>query len=116
MDRLNSHFFRPSPPRSRDVCGDDQSALIVKLGVSPSRFRLLTGPHRYHPGIVQQAQGRSAETAVSPHRSNQSTIYCRSGTSTGDNCSPTVPGDSLTRVKGEKQFSSACEERLDLLR
>jgi hypothetical protein len=29
----------------------------------------------YHPGIVQQAQGRSADTAVSPHHNNQSTIY-----------------------------------------
>jgi hypothetical protein len=35
----------------------------------------LPGPHRYHQGIVQQAQGRSAETAVSPHHKNQSTIY-----------------------------------------
>jgi hypothetical protein len=43
------------------------------LGVSPSRSRLLTGSHRYHPGIVQQAQGRSAETAVSPHHSNECT-------------------------------------------
>jgi len=75
MDRLNSHFLRPSPTRSRDVSGDGQSALVVKLGVSPSRSRLLTGPHRYHPGIVQQAQGRSSETAVSPHHNNQSTIY-----------------------------------------
>jgi hypothetical protein len=27
------------------------------------------------PGIVQQAQGRSVDTAVSPHHNNQSTIY-----------------------------------------
>jgi hypothetical protein len=65
MDRLNSHFLRPSTG-SRDVSGDGQSALVDKLGVVPSRFRLLTGPHRY-PGIVQQAQGRSAETVVSSH-------------------------------------------------
>jgi hypothetical protein len=32
-------------------------------------------PIRYHPGIVQQAQSRSAETAVSPHHNNKSTIY-----------------------------------------
>jgi hypothetical protein len=32
-------------------------------------------PYRYHPGIVQQAQGSSAEMAVSPHHNNQSTIY-----------------------------------------
>jgi hypothetical protein len=50
--------------------------MVVKLGVSPSRSLLLTGSHRYHPGIVQQAQGRSAETAVSFHHNNQSTtIY-----------------------------------------
>jgi hypothetical protein len=65
MDRLNSHFLRPSRTLSRDVSGDGQSALVDKLGVSPSRSRL-PGPHRYHAGIVQQAQGRSAETAVSP--------------------------------------------------
>jgi hypothetical protein len=57
------------------VSGDGQSALVDKLGVSPSRSRLLTGSHRYYPGIVQQAQGRSAETAVSPHHNNQSTVY-----------------------------------------
>jgi hypothetical protein len=74
-DTLNSHFLRPSPTRSRDVSGDSQSALVDKLGVSPIRSRLLTGSHRYHPGIVQQAQGRSAETAVSPHNNNQSTVY-----------------------------------------
>jgi hypothetical protein len=28
-----------------------------------------------YPKIVQQAQGRSAKTVVSPHRNNQSTIY-----------------------------------------
>jgi hypothetical protein len=53
---------------------DGLSALVVKLGVSPSRSRL-RGPHRYHAGIVQQAQGRSSETAVSPYHNNQSTIY-----------------------------------------
>jgi hypothetical protein len=37
----------------------------------------LIGSHRYHPGIVQQAQGRSAETAVSPHYNNQSTVETR---------------------------------------
>jgi hypothetical protein len=52
MDRLNSHFFRPSRTRSRDVSGDGQSVLVAKLGVSPSRSRL-PGPHRYHPGIEQ---------------------------------------------------------------
>jgi hypothetical protein len=44
------------------------------LGVRPSRSRLLTGSHRHHPGIVQQAQGLSGEKAVSPHLNNQSTI------------------------------------------
>jgi hypothetical protein len=74
MNRLNSHFLRPSPTRFRDVSGDGQSALVVKLGISPSRSLLLIGPHRYHPRIIQQAQGRSSETAVSP-RYNQSTVY-----------------------------------------
>jgi hypothetical protein len=58
---------------SRGVSGDGQSALVVKSRVSPSQYRLLTGSHRYHPGIVQQAQGRSADTAGSPHHKNQST-------------------------------------------
>jgi hypothetical protein len=68
--------FLFSSPNScpRGVSGDAQSALVVKLGVSPNRSRLLTGSHRYHPGIVQQAKGRSAETAVSPHHNNQSTV------------------------------------------
>jgi hypothetical protein len=52
MDRLNSHFLRPSPTRSRDLSGDGQSALVDKLGVSSSQSRL-PGPHRYHPGIEQ---------------------------------------------------------------
>jgi hypothetical protein len=30
---------------------------------------------RFQPGIVQEAQGRSAETAVSPHYNYQSTVY-----------------------------------------
>jgi hypothetical protein len=74
MDKLNSHFLRPISYSSRGVSGDGQSALLVKLGVSPIPFRLLTGSHCYHPGIVQQAQLRSAETAVSPHHNYQSTV------------------------------------------
>jgi hypothetical protein len=61
MNGLNS-FPSPISYCSRRVSGDGQSALVVKLGVSPSRSRLLTGSHRYRKGIVQQAQGRSAET------------------------------------------------------
>jgi hypothetical protein len=75
MHRLNSHLLRLSPTRSRDVSGDGQIAL-VKLGLSPSRSRL-PGPHRYHSGIVQQAQARSSETVGSPHHNNQSTIHNR---------------------------------------
>jgi hypothetical protein len=75
MNRLNSNFLHPSPTGSRDISGDGRRALADKLGVSPSQSRLLTGTHRNHPGIVQQAQGRSAETAVLPHHNNQSTIY-----------------------------------------
>jgi hypothetical protein len=74
MDRLNSHFLRPSATRSRAVSGHGQSALVDKLGTSSADV-LYQGPHRYHPGIVQQAQGRSYETAVSPHHTNQSTIH-----------------------------------------
>jgi hypothetical protein len=55
------------------MSGARRSGLVGKLRVSPSRSRL-SGPHRYYPGIVQQAQGRSSETAVSPHHNNQSTI------------------------------------------
>jgi hypothetical protein len=48
-------FSFPSPISycSRDVSGDGQSALLDKLGVSPSRSQLLTGPHRCQPGIEQ---------------------------------------------------------------
>jgi hypothetical protein len=80
MDRLSSHFLRPSPTRF----ADGQSALVVKLGVSPSRFRL-PGPHLYNSGIVQQAKGRSSETAVSPHHNNQSAI-CNLQTSIPFSC------------------------------
>jgi hypothetical protein len=73
MNRLNSHFLRPSPTRSRDVSGDGQSALVVKLGVSLSRSRLHSGSRRYHQGIVQQAQGRSSQTALPPDHNHQST-------------------------------------------
>jgi hypothetical protein len=52
MDKLNSHFLRPSPTRSRDVSGDGQSALVDKLKVTPSRSRL-PSPHGYNPGIEQ---------------------------------------------------------------
>jgi hypothetical protein len=76
MNRLNYNFLRPSPT-ALELSGDSQSALVAKLGVSPSRSRLLTGSHRYQPGIVQQAQGRSAETSVSPHHNNQSTNHFR---------------------------------------
>jgi hypothetical protein len=55
MDRLNYHFLRPLQLAPRIVSGDGQSVLVDKLGVSRSRSRLLTGPRRYHPGIVQQA-------------------------------------------------------------
>jgi hypothetical protein len=34
MNRLNSHFLRPSPIGSRDVSGDGQCTLVDKLGVS----------------------------------------------------------------------------------
>jgi hypothetical protein len=63
----NRQFLLTGPPESTGGC---QGALVDKLGVSPSRSRLLTGPHRYHLGLVQQAQGRSVETTVSPHHNN----------------------------------------------
>jgi hypothetical protein len=75
MNRLNSHFFHSFRTRSRAVSDDGQSALVDKLGVNPNRSRLLIGSHCCHPGIVQHDPGRSAETAVSPHHNNQSTIY-----------------------------------------
>jgi hypothetical protein len=81
-DRLNSHFLRPSPAAPEISLVTARSALEDKLGVRPSRSCLLTGPHRCHPGIVQQAQGRSAETAVSPRHNNQRIIYNRCSTFT----------------------------------
>jgi hypothetical protein len=62
MHRLNSHFLRPSP-----------AAPEASLVTARALWLSITDSHRYHPGIVQQAQGRSAETAVSPHHNNQST-------------------------------------------
>jgi hypothetical protein len=56
MDRQSCHFFRPFPARFREVSSDGQSAVVDKLGIrgiSRSQSRLLTGPHCYHPGIVQ---------------------------------------------------------------
>jgi hypothetical protein len=85
-DRLNSHFLRPfSYSLQRCLWWRP-----VKLGVSPCRSRLLTGPHHYHPGIVQQAQGRSAETAVSPHHNNQYNLRSHAPTCAGRMTSPTV--------------------------
>jgi hypothetical protein len=49
MGRLNSRFLCPSPT-APEVSGDDQSAAVVKLGVSPSRSRLLTGSHLLSSG------------------------------------------------------------------
>jgi hypothetical protein len=77
MHRLNTNSLRPPPTAPKGVSGDGQSALVVKLGASPSRSRLLAVLHRYHPRIVQQAQGRSADTAVSTNHNhnNKSSIY-----------------------------------------
>jgi hypothetical protein len=44
MYRLNFNFLRQYPT-APEVSGDGQSALVVKLGVSPSWSRLLTGSH-----------------------------------------------------------------------
>jgi hypothetical protein len=75
MDRLNSHFLRPHQLAPRVVSGDGQIALVDKLGVSPSRSRLLNGPHRLSSVEGAIGQGRSAEMAVSPHHNNQCTIF-----------------------------------------
>jgi hypothetical protein len=72
MDRLNSHFLRPSPT-APEVSGDGQSTLLDKLALADLVYSL--AHIHYHPGIEQQAQGRSAETAVSPHHNYQSTVY-----------------------------------------
>jgi hypothetical protein len=50
MDRLNSHFLRPLQLAPRVISGDSQSTLVDRLGVSPSRSRLLTSPHRISSG------------------------------------------------------------------
>jgi hypothetical protein len=49
MGRLNSYFLCPSPT-SPVLSGDDQSALVVKLGVRPSRSHLLTRSHSLSSG------------------------------------------------------------------
>jgi hypothetical protein len=73
MDRLSSIFLLPSPTRSRDVSGGGQSALVDKLGVSPSWYHL----PRYtslSPGdrtIWQRPQFWD----VSLNHNNQFTIY-----------------------------------------
>jgi hypothetical protein len=46
MDRLNSHFLRPLQMVPRVISADGQSALVDKLGDSPSRSRLLSALHR----------------------------------------------------------------------
>jgi hypothetical protein len=71
------HFLRPSPT-APEVSGDGQSALVVKLeelAIADIVYSLAR--IRYHPEIVQQVQGRSAGTSVSPHQNYQSTIYPR---------------------------------------
>jgi hypothetical protein len=50
MDRLNSHFLCPLELAPRVVSGDGQSALVDNLGVSPSRYCLLTGPYHLSSG------------------------------------------------------------------
>jgi hypothetical protein len=49
MSRLNSYFLCPYPT-SPVLSGDDQSALVVKLGVRPSRSHLLTRLHSLSSG------------------------------------------------------------------
>jgi hypothetical protein len=49
-------FYSPIFYCSRGVSGDGQSAVVVKLGVSPSRSRLLTCSYRYHRGILQKPE------------------------------------------------------------
>jgi hypothetical protein len=94
----------PSPISycSRGVSGDGQSGLVVRLGVCPSRSHLLRSSHRYHQRIVQQTQGRSAETAVSPHHNNQSTLY---------NLSLALNGfESYSYTKGRTQIDNVSEQ------
>jgi hypothetical protein len=75
MNRLNYHFLRPSPTapeaclvRARGLWYTGQELAVADLVYSLVH-------NRYHPGIVQRAQGRSAERAVSPHHNNLSTNY-----------------------------------------
>jgi hypothetical protein len=49
-----------------------QSSLVVKLEVGLADPAYSLGHIRFHPGIVQQDQGHSAEIAVSPHHNYQS--------------------------------------------
>jgi hypothetical protein len=72
MNRLNSHFLHPYHT-SPELSGDDQGAVVFKLGVSPGQSRLLNGSHHFHLDIAWQALGCSAEMAVSHRHNYQST-------------------------------------------
>jgi hypothetical protein len=88
MNRLNSHFPRPLQLAPRVVSSDGQSALVDNLGVSPSRSRLLTGPHRLSSGdrpraTVLRRQSypitttnlQSTARSISQSRTNQHVKY-----------------------------------------
>jgi hypothetical protein len=85
MHRLISHFLRPSLTRSRDVCRDGQSALVVKLGVRHSQSRppsLLPGDSttglrpQFWDGSLTPSQQRvySLERVVAPNKCGDSSL------------------------------------------
>jgi hypothetical protein len=74
MSRLNSNFLRPSTaPEASLVTARALWLSSSELAVADLVYSLSHG--RYLQGIVQQAEGRSAETLVSTHHNNQSTMY-----------------------------------------
>jgi hypothetical protein len=72
MDRLNSHFLSPSTaPEASLVTARALWLSSLELALADLIYSL--AHVRYLQGIVQQAEGRSAERSVSPHH-NQSTM------------------------------------------
>jgi hypothetical protein len=90
MNRLNFSFPSPTSYFSRALWLSSQELAIDDLVCS-------LGHIRFYPGIVQQALGSSAETAVSPHHNYQSTNKLW-------NCNVSEVGyTSVSTYKGQKK-------------
>jgi hypothetical protein len=60
--------------RKRPVLATQGQSWVVTWGQQLANVIYSLAHIRYHPGIVQQAQGCSAAMVVSPHHNYQSTI------------------------------------------